>query len=109
MRAHYAALGQLKRELPVLHAPHIAFAVHEGAKLGFVRYTGRKSDGVLLVLCNAGQKEAVFDEEFIKNGVYKPIYGACETLTDGSVVLNAESAVLLFADHFAPSDDVVLL
>ncbi len=109
LRAHYAALGQLKRELPVLHAPHIAFAVHEGAKLGFVRYTGRKSDGVLLVLCNAGQKDAVFDEEFIKNGVYKPIYGACETLTDGSVVLNAESAVLLFADHFAPSDDVVLL
>lgn len=44
-----------------------------------------------------------------KTGVYKPLYGVSETLTDGSLVLAAESAVLLFADTFSPSDDVILL
>ena len=109
LRAHYAELGWLKRNLAVLHTPYIAFVVHNGEKLGFVRYTDRAADGALLVLCNAAKKETVFDEAFIKNGVYKPLYGVSETLTDGSLVLAAESAVLLFADTFSPSDDVILL
>ena len=109
LRAHYAELARLKRNLAVLHTPHIAFVVHNGAKLGFVRYSDRASDGALLVLCNAAKKETVFDESFIKNGIYKPLYGVSETLSDGSIVLAAESAVLLFADVFTPSDDAILL
>ena len=109
LRAHYAELGWLKRNLAVLHTPYIAFVVHNGEKLGFVRYSDGAADGALLVLCNAAKKETVFDEAFIKNGVYKPLYGVSETLTDGSLVLAAESAVLLFADTFSPSDDVILL
>ena len=109
LRAHYAELARLKRNLAVLHTPHIAFVVHNGAKLGFVRYSDRASDGALLVLCNAAKKETVFDESFIKNGIYKPLYGVSETLSDGSIVLAAESAVLLFADVFTPSDNAILL
>ena len=55
------------------------------------------------------KKETVFDESFIKNGIYKPLYGVSETLSDGSIVLAAESAVLLFADVFTPSDNAILL
>ena len=109
LRAHYAELARLKRNLAVLHTPHIAFVVHNGAKLGFVRYSDRASDGALLVLCNAAKKETVFDESFIKNGIYKPLYGVSETLSDGSIVLAAESAVLLFAEVFTPSDNAILL
>ena len=109
LRAHYAKLAHLKREMTVLHTPYIAFAVHDGARLAFLRYSDRKNDGVLLVLCNAGHKEAVFDEDFIKYGVYKPIYGICETLADGSFVLAAESAVLLFAKERPVLDDVIFL
>ena len=109
LRAHYAELARLKRNLAVLHTPHIAFVVHNGAKLGFVRYSDRASDGALLVLCNAAKKETVFDESFIKNGIYKSLYGVSETLSDGSIVLAAESAVLLFADVFTPSDVAILL
>ena len=109
LRAHYAELARLKRNLAVLHTPHIAFVVHNGAKLGFVRYSDRASDGALLVLCNAAKKETVFDESFIKNGLYKPLYGVSETLSDGSIVLAAESAVLLFAEVFTPSDNAILL
>ena len=109
LRAHYAELGRLKRNLAVLHTPHIAFVVHNGAKLGFVRYSDRASDGALLVLCNAAKQETVFDESFIKNGIYKPLYGVSETLSDGSIVLAAESAVLLFAEVFTPSDNAILL
>ena len=93
----------------MLHTPHIAFVVHNGAKLGFVRYSDRASDGALLVLCNAAKQETVFDESFIKNGIYKPLYGVSETLSDGSIVLAAESAVLLFAEVFTPSDNAILL
>lgn len=109
LRAHYAELARLKRNLAVLHTPHIAFVVHNGAKLGFVRYSDRASDGALLVLCNAAKKETVFDESFIKNGIYKPLYGVSETRSDGSIVLAAESAVLLFAEVFTPSDNAILL
>ena len=109
LRAHYAELARLKRNLAVLHTPHIAFVVHNGAKLGFVRYSDRASDGALLVLCNAAKQETVFDESFIKNGIYKPLYGVSETLSDGSIVLAAESAVLLFAEVFTPSDNAILL
>ena len=109
LRAHYAELARLKRNLAVLHTPHIAFVVHNGAKLGFVRYSDRASDGALLVLCNAAKKETVFDESIIKNGIYKPLYGVSETLSDGSIVLAAESAVLLFAEVFTPSDNAILL
>lgn len=42
-------------------------------------------------------------------GVYKPIYGICETLADGSFVLAAESAVLLFAKERPVLDDVIFL
>ncbi len=94
LREHYRVLAHLKREEKALHASHLSFLVHEGARLGYVRTSDVKTDRRVVVFCNMQKESARFEAPIFKECAFTRACGMGE-IDEKGVCVPGESAVIL--------------